>query len=130
MKKPKFKKVLVVDDSPQAVKLLEATLQKMKCNVDSSSSPTEILKKMTQNEYDLIVLDWVMPQMNGRQTLLESEKILKKVKNHLKNRSVVIFSSMALKDMALPECEFFFVNGVIDKNKNLHEIMRSLSVFI
>ncbi len=58
-------KIAVVDDTPQNVKLLEATLEPRGYRVISASSGEEALGKIATEQPDLVLLDVVMPGMDG-----------------------------------------------------------------
>jgi len=58
-------KVLVADDQPQNIKLIEKILQSKKCQVISASNGKEALEKAFEYEPDLILLDVLMPEMDG-----------------------------------------------------------------
>lgn len=58
-------KILVVDDNPQNVKLLEAVLAPRGYLVVSANSGPEALDKLASEQPDLVLLDVVMPGMDG-----------------------------------------------------------------
>jgi adenylate cyclase len=58
-------KVLVVDDVPQNVRLLEAVLTSNGYSVTSASSGPEALEKVSAELPDIVLLDIQMPEMNG-----------------------------------------------------------------
>jgi adenylate cyclase len=58
-------KILVVDDVPENVRLLEAVLVPRGYEVVSATSGTEALGLVDKEEPDLILLDVVMPEMDG-----------------------------------------------------------------
>jgi adenylate cyclase len=58
-------KVLVVDDVPQNVRLLEAVLTSNGYAVTAASSGREALEKVTVDAPDIVLLDIQMPGMNG-----------------------------------------------------------------
>jgi CheY-like chemotaxis protein/class 3 adenylate cyclase len=58
-------RILVVDDVPQNVRLLEAVLTSHGYSVTSASSGPEALEKVTADTPDLVLLDIQMPGMNG-----------------------------------------------------------------
>jgi class 3 adenylate cyclase/CheY-like chemotaxis protein len=58
-------KILVVDDVPQNVRLLEAVLTAHGYSVTSASSGPEALEKVSAELPDLLLLDIQMPEMDG-----------------------------------------------------------------
>ncbi|MCQ9206714.1 MAG: response regulator [Omnitrophica bacterium] len=58
-------KILVVDDEPQNIKLLEANLLPKGYEVLAASNGKEALQAVTANDIDLILLDIMMPEMDG-----------------------------------------------------------------
>ncbi len=58
-------KILVVDDVPQNVRLLEAVLTSHGYSVSSASSGSEALEKVEVELPDLVLLDIQMPEMDG-----------------------------------------------------------------
>jgi signal transduction histidine kinase len=58
-------KILVVDDVPQNVRLLEAVLTSHGYSVTSAASGPEALEKVSAQQPDLVLLDILMPEMDG-----------------------------------------------------------------
>ena len=57
--------ILVVDDQPQNIELLEAFLAPQGYEIITAANGEEALKKLSGNQIDLILLDVIMPGMNG-----------------------------------------------------------------
>jgi len=57
--------ILVVDDDASNAKLLRFVLEDEGYRVTTTASPTQALEYIERSQYDLIVLDIVMPEMNG-----------------------------------------------------------------
>lgn len=57
--------ILVVDDDPEIIDLLRLDLELMGFQVDSANDGMNALKKAESKSYDLIVLDVMMPKMDG-----------------------------------------------------------------
>lgn len=57
--------VLIVDDNPQNVELLEAYLSGLRCRVTSASDGLEAISAVQQEPPDLILLDVMMPRLSG-----------------------------------------------------------------
>src|SRR4051812_38358543 len=58
-------RILVVDDDRMNTKILTFLLEQEGYTVTTAGSATTALGHLRQNEYDLIMLDIVMPEMNG-----------------------------------------------------------------
>jgi len=62
-------RVLVVEDEPDTVFLLKQILRIAGFNVMSASSGQEALKKVVDHQPDLVLLDLMMPEMDGWEAL-------------------------------------------------------------
>ncbi len=69
------KHVLVVDDNSMNRIIAKRLLEPYKMTVDMASSGMEALKKVQEKEYDLIFMDYMMPQMDGVETTGEIRKL-------------------------------------------------------
>lgn len=69
------KNILVVDDNMLNLKVAEKLLKAYKCNITLVSSGSECLDKVSNNKYDLILLDDMMPRMSGTETLQKLKEI-------------------------------------------------------
>ena len=65
----KNKKVLVVDDNKLNIKVATRLLEPYQAKVDTATSGQECIDKIKKNTYDLILLDQMMPEMDGTETL-------------------------------------------------------------
>ena len=81
------KVILVVDDSPTVRKIVKVTLAKMGCQVVMAKDGLEALAKIEDEKPDLILLDIIMPRMDGYQVC----GLIKK-KPHYKHIPVIMLS--------------------------------------
>jgi DNA-binding response OmpR family regulator len=58
-------KVLVVDDEPSILRLLQSIIEKRGYKVFTAASGVEALVKASAGDFDLIILDLVLPGMDG-----------------------------------------------------------------
>lgn len=58
-------KVLLVDDIPQNIQVLGSFLSELEYHLSYATSASEALRLVTVNKYDLILLDIMMPDMDG-----------------------------------------------------------------
>ncbi len=61
------KKILVVDDSPTELKLITSTLEGSNYLIVTATDGVQALEKVKKEMPDLVVLDVVMPNMDGFQ---------------------------------------------------------------
>lgn len=93
-------KVLIVDDDFGTLELFSALLETMGCQVEVALNGQIAIEKLKQNQFDLMILDWQMPHMNGQETL---EKI-----NSLKNLNLmnyVLYTSTEPMFICLPHTQ-------------------------
>lgn len=63
------KNILVVDDEKEIAELIEIHLMSQDYNVTKAKNGLEALNFMNENKYDLVLLDVMMPKMDGKETL-------------------------------------------------------------
>ncbi|MEO6909036.1 MAG: response regulator [Abditibacteriaceae bacterium] len=62
-------KILVVDDEPHIVRLIQVNLEKQGYTVITASNGKEALDTVAAEHPDLVVLDVMMPEMDGMEAL-------------------------------------------------------------
>ncbi len=62
-------KVLLIDDEKEFVETLAERMKARGMDVSTSTSPVDALKKAENESYDAIILDLMMPEMDGLETL-------------------------------------------------------------
>lgn len=77
IEKPTYskKKILIVDDNKLNLKVAKKAMQDFKFEIDECYDGIECLEKIKTKDYDLILMDIMMPNMNGIRTLEELKKI-------------------------------------------------------
>ena len=87
------KRILVVDDEPHSVKMVESRLRANGYDVITAGNGAEGLEKARKEAPDLILLDIVMPQMNGHETLSKLKE-----SSETKSIPVIMFTSKGQVD--------------------------------
>ncbi len=59
------KRILIIDDDPEIRDLLEFDISSSGYHTDTAADGMEGLNKVLNNKYDLVLLDVMMPKMNG-----------------------------------------------------------------
>jgi len=104
---PPRKNILIVDDDPTTVKILTHFLEREKYTVTSSYSGAEGLEKASREKPCLILLDIMIPDLNGFQFL----SLLKKNKD-LASVPVILLSILAQESDILKGLEIGAVDYV------------------
>ncbi len=67
---------LIVDDDPDQLELMCRHLNnsEIRCQLDGVRAGKEALEKLSSGRYDLVILDYKMPHMNGLEVLAEIRK--------------------------------------------------------
>ncbi len=73
--------ILLVDDKPENLLALESALEDLNCNLFKATSGREALRMVLKYEFDLILLDVQMPEMDGFETanLIHGKKGFKSI---------------------------------------------------
>lgn len=68
-------KILIADDDPAVVETLKAILERSDYDVDSASNGEECIKKILLDKPDLLLLDIMMPKMDGYSFLVAIKEL-------------------------------------------------------
>lgn len=59
------KEILIVDDQPFNLEIIEAMLRETKCNITTLSSGSDALDILLKQKFDIVLLDVQMPEISG-----------------------------------------------------------------
>ncbi len=102
-------KVLIVDDNSLAIEVLTYMLESFHYNVDSSKSGYEAIKKVSNKNYDLIFLDYKMPELNGIETYVK----IKELKKDATPKTIMV--TAYTHDIVHEELEKLGIDGYLSK---------------
>ena len=68
-------KALIVDDSAINLKVASKMLERFNLEVDTAISGFDCLEKVKNHKYDIIFMDIMMPQMDGKETYIKLKKM-------------------------------------------------------
>ena len=89
-------KLLVVDDTKMNLNVLKVLLKRTDAQVDFAQSGTECLEKTKNRKYDLVLMDHMMPEPDGIQTL---HMILEDDTNENKDTPIIVLTANAIEGM-------------------------------
>ena len=98
-------RILVVDDNAQNLELIVAYLDSLGVQVDTAVDGVEALEKVQQADYNLILLDIMMPKMSGFE-------VCPKLKSDPKTRDIPVIMVTALNE--LTDIELAIASGTDD----------------
>lgn len=96
-------RVLVAEDNPANARLLEVILKREGYQASFAVNGVEALKLLKENPYDILLTDWMMPEMDGIQ-------LIRSVRTDLK-LSILVIMITALAD---PEARSFALQSGAD----------------
>ena len=115
-------KILLVDDNDLNVLVVKKLLEATKVEVDIANSGEECLEKTRQRLYHVILMDYMMPGMNGHETL----KRLRTQENGLCRDTVVILMTANTLEETQRMMKGVRFDGYLEKpidSKKLEEII-------
>lgn len=116
-------KALVVDDNNINIKLAKKLLSSYGFDIDTTTSGKECIELVKDNNYDIIFLDHMMPEMDGIETL-----------NHLKELSIKLPPVIALTANSYAGLKEKYIdagfNDYIAKPININELSKILSNYL
>ncbi|MEA2342959.1 MAG: two-component system, NtrC family, nitrogen regulation response regulator NtrX [Thermoanaerobaculia bacterium] len=116
------KRILVTEDDPSIRRLLATILRRAKYEVDTASNGHDAIEKTKKTDYDVIVLDLMMPVMSGFEVL---ERLAVRAP---KPRFVVILS--AAPHDAIARAGGANVFATLHKPSAIHEILATVDACI
>ena len=103
-----MKKIAIVDDEHDIVNILETFLHRSdKFDVSTFVDPIQALNHIKADEFDLVLLDIMMPQMDGMDLLKE----IKKVNSNIK---VIMMTAYSTQDKVV-ECRKLGAENYVTK---------------
>ena len=101
------KKVLIVEDDPPFITLIQLALRDMNFDFDVAREGNTALDRLSNNEYDLIICDYRIPEIHGLE-------VLKTAKNQNPGCQMVLISA-AGEDMMNTKLEDLNLLGFMQK---------------
>ncbi len=126
MRRPK---VLVADDSESSRLMAQYCLTQLGCDSDFVNDGQETLDKLKKNHYDLIIIDWNMPHISGRDTLIKAEEILRDLSRDKKSY-VLVYSGLPMSHLNIPLSKWLHVSGYLSKEFSPHKQLMVFKKYI
>ena len=109
--------VLYVDDNPRSSRLLAGILEQCGFRVTAKTAPAEALALCRRASFDLALLDYEMPTING-------SRLAREIKSFIPDLPIVLISSRA----ELPAHELEFVDAHFGFGSSLDDLLWSMRI--
>jgi CheY-like chemotaxis protein len=124
--------VLIIDDDPTSTEFLDFCLRKSGCTTTTVNNGHAAVNQIATQKYDLIFLDWNMPEMNGGETLLSAQNLIAHNSGLTDQFTglrtpVITYSGESRKDISLPQCDHFRFVDHWDKSTPFHQLLNQAS---
>ncbi len=103
--------LLLVEDNDINLLYLKMILEKWNCKVDTAPNGLQALEMLKENDYDLILMDVLMPVMNGFEA---TNFIRSKFGKPKSNVPIIAITANAMKD-DIEKCKAAGMNGYLSK---------------
>ena len=116
-------KILLVDDNELNLKVALTTLKKYNLDITTVTSGSECIEKVITEKYDLILLDDMMPELDGCTTL----ENLKSIEDF---NTPTIMMTASSKDEVQEKLEKYGFDGYLSKPFNRNDLEEILDSFL
>lgn len=114
-------RILIADDNAQNRELLEALLAKIDCETEMAIDGQDTLNKVDSYHPDLILLDVMMPKLNGFE-------VCRKLKADPKTSRIMILMVTALSELGdIERAVAAGTDDFLSKPVNSHELQKRVS---
>ena len=111
-------KVLIVDDDLDMMMITERWLTKAGYEVSRAASGQEAVDILKKEDFDLVLLDYSMPDMDGKDTLIAIRK---------DNEDVKVLFRTGIDDVDIEEVvKDYHANGYVSKSEGKPKLMAAI----
>jgi len=120
----RIKKVLIVEDHPGMLDVLTWQLSMMGFSVISANNGMKSVEKATEENPDLILMDIMMPGMDGREAI-------RIIRSNPKTQNIpILAASVLFRESEQRECIEAGCNGYIGKPFTFEELQEKIQALI
>ncbi len=119
-------RILVVDDMPMNLQVLKGLLKRSEMIIETASSGRECIQRFGEQDFDIVFMDYRMPEMNGIETLHKLKEMYPKKVSC--TTIIALTASAILGDKERLLNEGF--NDYLSKPVNINEMEEMLTRYI
>ncbi len=121
-------KILLVEDNLMNQKVVMFNLKKLNCEITPVSNGREAFENFKSNSYDLILMDIMLPEMNGYEITIEIRKFEKA--NKVKNPVVIIALTANTYENDKEKCLNVGMNEYLSKPFSAQQLISTIQKYI
>jgi CheY-like chemotaxis protein len=123
---PNTKNVFIIDDNQVDLKVLENFIGETGYQIHTFSSPLDALEKMSTVSPHLIILDYLMPEMNGDKFMIKvSERLL-----HNKDCQVYLVTSKVFSEEEKLSMLTLGITKIFEKPVDKEKLLSAINIFL
>lgn len=116
------KKIMIVEDEKPMLKVLTMKLQNEGFKIGNASDSDELFQKVKTENFDLIILDLMLPKMSGFE-------ILEKLRSENIQTPVIIASNLSQEEDKKRAADLGAVDYIVKSDISLMEIVEKIKSF-
>jgi len=120
-----MKKILLVEDDPFLIDIYQKKLKDSGFKVEVAKDGERALEILKEKNFDLMLLDIVLPKIDGWK-ILEELREMKKEKKDLEKMKIVIWSNLGEKEDIKKGLSFGATSYLIKANFTPSEVVREI----
>ncbi len=113
-------RILVVDDTADNVKLIKAMIKSIATEIDVAVDGEEALEKITSNDYDIVLLDIMLPKLSGID-------VLKKVRERGIDLPIIVMTAYGSEELAVETLREGGDDYLINKPIRTEDLLEAIS---
>ena len=121
-------KILLVEDNLMNQKVVMFNLKKLNCDITPVTNGKEALENFKNNSYDLILMDIMLPEMNGYDITIEIRKFEKL--NEVKNPVTIIALTANTYENDKEKCLSVGMDDYISKPFSAQQLIKTIEKYI
>lgn len=124
------KRVLLIDDHVDALVPLNMLMNHLGISANLVFDGFTAKRSLESRIYDLIVIDWNMPQMNGAECLAYADAAIARAGGQGQKLPFVVYSALSPEAIKLPELKHFEYSGHWKKPLTLSQLTRQVTALL
>lgn len=111
--------IIIIDDDIQVLESVKDALEVRDMKIRTFSNPIEGLEYIKNNNVDVLILDYYMPEMNG-------SEVVEKLREYNNNTIVILQTGFADQIPPLEMIDKINIQGYVDKEEGIEKLILTI----